>query len=406
MTQHIARQYRYASFVLLLISLLFTCGITLAAPSTDSHFILPFLGTGRGDWEASVGVFAWPDFVRFRNLQLRTDVDLLPGIRAHAVVRSNQEFNSLSHFDPHLDEAYLEGFAHYKSDIGTTSASLRVGTTRYLRFPYPDAIAIFDQVPGIYDVKGLTSEMGYQGNLLAVEYVHDSGLGMHYTGFTSLDTRSASSTIEQYLFFRHNLGSWHIESRCGKLAYRDAPAEPLGDSRSGYNAFLGTRWHDLNAGLLYEKLYHEPVSTGVMVQFPLSPATKTCGALSFDYDRTPEGFAMQVPICQGNIGGISRKVPDDAVQVGEIHAERVRTYWQNGQVRNYYEHRISVTGETGSQYLVVTDEQPWYLRYEALVSPHAQFSTGSDITAWESDRRGPAQLCQQVTYRFYKRPKS
>ena len=108
---------------------------------------------------------------------------------------------------------------------------------------------------------------------------------------------------------------------------------------------------------------------------------------------------MQVPIGVGRIGKIVREAPADGVLVGEIVAERIRTYWQNGQARNYYEHRISNWGQDGSNkdLVVVMQEDPWYLQAEALVSPH----NFGNLKEWESDRQGPAQLSQKVTYKFY-----
>ena len=68
--------------------------------------------------------------------------------------------------------------------------------------------------------------------------------------------------------------------------------------------------------------------------------------------------------------------PRGLVLVGEIVAERVRTYWQNGQVRNWYEHRLSSWGRTSGRGVVaVMVEDPWYLQLEALVSPHTTFSS-------------------------------
>jgi hypothetical protein len=78
------------------------------------------------------------------------------------------------------------------------------------------------------------------------------------------------------------------------------------------------------------------------------------------------------------------------------------TYWQNGQARNFYEHRISKWGITDpSQAEVVMKVEPWYLQVEALVSPHSLPTNWDEAKEWESDRQGPAQLKQPVTYKFY-----
>lgn len=46
----------------------------------------------------------------------------------------------------------------------------------------------------------------------------------------------------------------------------------------------------------------------------------------------------------------------------------------------------------------VAEEQPWHMELEALVSPHA-----NPDHVWLHDRQGPAQLAQDVVYRFYRR---
>ncbi|MDO8588046.1 MAG: hypothetical protein Q7T82_13555 [Armatimonadota bacterium] len=110
---------------------------------------------------------------------------------------------------------------------------------------------------------------------------------------------------------------------------------------------------------------------------------------------------MQLPLASGRIGNIRRVAPANGALVGEIKAERFKTYWQYGQVRNYYEHRVSSRGETGTPGLrVVLDEEPWTLEYESLVSPHVFGNDGWG--AWERDRQGPAHITQKVTYEFYR----
>lgn len=357
----------------------------------------PYLGAGKGTWDASVGIFFWSDTFHARNLQLRSDMDMAPGVRWHTVVRSNREQDTLTGFQPHFDENYLEGYGFRKDTTGTLSASLRVGNMRYLHFPYPDAIAVFDQVPGIGD---LTSgqKTGYSGELLTLDYAHKSGLGLHASGINwGFGHEGGSNLLENYLFYRQNLGNIHFETHVGGLAVRP---EPLGRKENGYNVYLGTTGTRYTVGLLYEKLHDQPAYTGIMVTFPINNTTKAMGKVAFDYDRTPEGFAMQIPLVSGTIGNVQKKIPEGGVLVGEINAERLRTYWQNGQVRNYYEHRTSSWGKTGSSdTVVVMKEEPWQLQAEALVSPHL-FNVG--FKTWEKDRQGPAQLSQTVTYQFYK----
>jgi hypothetical protein len=363
----------------------------------DKGWYFPYLGQGKGTWDASVGIFFWSDTFHTRNLQLRGDMDLAPGMRWHTVVRSNREQDTLSGFHPHFDENYLEGYGFHEIKTGTLSASLRVGNMRYLHFPYPDAIAVFDQVPGIGDLTS-SQKTGYSGELLTLDYAHKTGLGLHVSGINwGFGREGGSQILEDYLFYRQNVGKLHFETHVGGLAVRP---EPLGRKENGYNVYLGTTGTRYTVGLLYEKLQNQPAYTGVMVTFPMNNTTKAMGKVAFDYDRTPEGFAMQIPLAAGRIGGIQTKVPEGGVLVGEMKAERLRTYWQNGQVRNYYEHRVSNWGETGgADLIVVMKEEPWYLQTEALVSPH-KFSEG--LKTWERDRQGPAQLSQKVTYQFYK----
>lgn len=365
--------------------------------SPESGWSFPYLGAGKGTWDASVGVFVWKDTFQTRNLQLRGDMDLAPGMRWHTVVRSNREQDTLTGFHPHFDENYLEGYGFHKDTAGTLSTSLRVGNIRYLHFPYPDSIAMFDQVPSISDLTG-GEKTGYSGEVLTLDYAHKSGLGLHASGINwGFGKTGGAQLMENYLFYRQDMGKLHFETHMGGLAVRP---EPLGRKENGYNVFLGTEFKGYTAGLLYEKLHKQTAYTGIMVTFPMNNTTKAMGKVAFDYDRSPQGFAMQLPLVSGTIGGIQKKAPEGGVLVGEIKAERLRTYWQNGQARNYYEHRISSWGQTGSKdNVVVMKEEPWYLQAEALVSPHS-FNEG--FKTWEKDRQGPAQLSQTVTYQFYK----
>lgn len=384
--------------------LLLASGTLAAAPQTNTtdEWLFPSIGFGRGDWDASVGAFFWNDTFKVRNLQLRGDVDLAPGIRYHSLIRSNRERDTLTGFQPHFDEQYIEGYGFRKLKSGTLSVDLKIGTTRYLHFPYPDSIALFDQVPGIGDLRedGVQGPAaGYSGALMTVDYAHTSGFGLHSAAIDWGFGRSGSnSLLENYIFYRHDIGALHLETHVGGLAVRQ---EPLGRRAAGFNVFFGANAGKYSCGLLYEKLHGQPAYTGVLVTFPLNPVTKALGRVAFDYDRNPEGFAMQIPLAKGTIGGISHTVPAGAGLVGEVTAERVRTYWQNGQVRNYYEHRRAAWGETsGKDLIVVLKEQPWYLQGEALVSPHS-FSAG--LKTWEKDRQGPAQLSQTVVYQFYRK---
>ena len=129
---------------------------------------------------------------------------------------------------------------------------------------------------------------------------------------------------------------------------------------------------------------------------------EAAGRVALDYTRAPQGIAFEIPLAKGSFGMHGELPPPQGAQlVGEIHAERVTTYWQNGQSRNYYEHVTGQWGETGDPALdVVVVEGPWYLQLEALVSPN--MLTPSQLLEWERQRQGPAQLAQPVVYQFYR----
>lgn len=366
--------------------------------SQDANgWTFPYIGAGNGTWDMSVGLFFWQDTLKARNFQIRGDVDVLPGVRWHSVIRSNDEQDTLRGFHPQFDENYIEGQGFYRNKNGTLGTSLRIGNIRYLHFPYPDSIAVFDQVPGIGDLTG-GNKTGYSGEMLAVDYADKSGFGAHATALHwGFGQSGGTQMLENYLFYRGDFGKVHFETHAGGLAVRP---EPLGRKENGYNVFLGSKIKGYTVGLLYEKLNRQPAYTGIMVTFPQNNVTRAMGKVAFDYDRNPEGFAMQVPLAAGSFGNILKKAPPGAALVGEVKAERLRTYWQNGQVRNYYEHRLESWGDTTAKDLVVVmEEQPWYLQAEALVSPHS-FSDG--LKTWEHDRQGPAQLSQKVSYKFYR----
>lgn len=393
---------RFLSGILIFVICLLPLGSVWAEEAkaaADQGWVLPYIGAGRGQWDASVGLFLHQNGrnVDVRNLQLRTDIDLAPGLRWHSSIRSNSKFDSLQGVDPRLDENYIEAYAFHKAPEGTLSTSLRVGDMRYLHFPYPDAISVFDTVPSTGDLRGGSDE-NYSGQLLTLDYAHQSGFGLHASGIHwSYGRSGGTKSLEEYVYYRRDLGDIHVETHVGNLASR---VHPLGENDKGYNAYIGTISKGCTFGLFYEKTQNQPYYTGVMVTFPMDPVTKALGSVAFDWDRRPDGFAFQVQLGKGTIGGIYDKAPDNAELVGEVSVERIRTYSSSGQVRNYYEHRLNSWGETGaSDLIVVMEEQPWYLQAEAAFSPH-KFSEG--FSAWDRDRTGPAQLSQTAVYKFYR----
>lgn len=361
------------------------------------------LGAGRGTWDTSVGVFFWENEFQLRNLQWRADVDLTPGLRWHAVVRSNREQDTLTGLQPHFDEHYLEAAVYRPLASGEMAASLRVGETRYLRFAEPGRLADFDQVPGIGDLRG-GAATGYSGAIAAFDYDRKDGWGLHATGIRwGFGREGGTDLLEDYLRYRKTVGRFIVEGRYGELAVRP---EPLGSRAEGYAFYAGTQGNHYDIGVMVESLSGQPTYTGIQVLFPLNTVTKAAGRVAFDYDRDPEGFAMQLPLVSGRFGDIVKKAPEGAEEVGRISAKRVRTYWQNGQVRNYYEQRLAQTGEAGgSELLCVMEEGPWHLAGESLVSPHTALGSHQALKDWESDRQGPAQIEQTVTYHFYHKEK-
>lgn len=358
-----------------------------------------YIGPLRGVFDLSIGMRLWPDQTKFRYLALGGAVDLAPGVRARVGLRRRDGEDKA--FEVYADEIYLEIYNQYRAPTWNGGAQLRIGHARYLHFPYPDAISQFDQVPGVADLDQRV-ETDYRSIVLQAEGALNSGWGAHFTARASgfVDPFDpVYRTIEAYGFYRSDFGrGWHFESRAGGLAVR---REPLGRAtQAGYNVYVGKQFGEFNVGLLYERKRTEPEFSGLMVQFRPTPVTRAMGKVMLDYSRSPgEGFTVQLPIWHGRLNE-SRFVRSGDILVGEVRAVRMRTLWQQGFVRNEYEHRLASWGETsGPRLHCVVIEEPWFLQTEALVSPHL-----TPDARWEHDRQGPGQYVQRVTYRYY-RPK-
>jgi hypothetical protein len=353
-----------------------------------------FIGPMRGTFDASFGIKFWPDHSNFRNLIFGGTIDLASGLRARANFRRHEGEVKAFQVDP--DELYVEAANQYRARCWSAGASLRVGHIRYLHFPYPDAIAEFDQVPGIQDLFG-GSPTDYRDAVLVAEASTDSGWGLHFSGRAQgFERTPAATAMEAYAFYRQNFGrGWHFESRVGAIAVRQ---EPLGrGAQPGGDIYLGKRLGEFNVGLLYENKRSEHEYSGLMVQFRPGPVTRPLGQVSFDYSRKPEGFTAQIPLLHLRLNQ-NRFVRSRDVLVGEVRAVRIRTLWQQGFVRNEYEHRLESWGDTADPRLhCVVTEEPWYLQTEALVSPHLV-----PDARWERDRQGPGQFVQRITYRYYR----
>lgn len=354
-----------------------------------------FIGPWRGHFDISFGAKFWPNRFYLRNLIFGGLVDLAPGLRARLQLRRRE--GEKKAFQVDTDEAYLEAFDLHRGPDWEGGVSLRVGRVRYLHFPYPDAIAEFDQVPGIVDLYG-GYHTDYRDFVLEGEAATMGGWGAHFTGQARAWSGSSFPTdvIEAYGFYRSTFGrGWHVEGRAGDLAVR---AEPLGRTgQPGAAVYLGKQLGEFNVGVLYEHKQKEHEFAGIMVQFRSNPVTRALGYVSFDYSRAPEGFTVQVPLWHADIRE-SHIIRPGEILVGEVRAVRVKTLWQQGFIRNEYEHRLESWGETSDPRLhCVVDEEPWHLQAEALVSPHLVPNSN-----WFRDRMGPGQFVQRVTYRFYR----
>ena len=236
-----------------------------------SGWSFPTIGAGNGYWRLSVGAHAWHDHFDLRNLQFVADVDLGPGVRWHATVRSNGELNGLGDFSPRFDEHYIEGYGFHRSRAGVLSLSARIGRTRYLRFPYPDAISAFDYVPGIGDLMG-RGETGYSGVILTADYAHTSGFGAHATwiawGFG--EDRPSSGRALRLLPVDSGRGT----SRRGGIfpSVRSRRGRRSGVSASSRGARGTVDW---TLGLLYEEMDNRPASTGIVLWFAPGELART-----------------------------------------------------------------------------------------------------------------------------------
>ncbi len=368
-------------------------GLSEAAPlgwRTDS------IGAGRGVFDASIGIKLWTNRFDIRSLLFGGTYEVAPGIRARANFRRREGTERA--FEVYPDEVYLEGYNQYRAPNWQASGSLRFGHIRYLHVPYPDAIAQFDQVPGYFDLLN-GSVTDYRSLVFVGETAANSGFGFHTSarvGGLLDDGPVLARLMEAYLFYRHDFGrGWRFETRLGEVALR---REPLGrGAQPGGDLYLGKQLGEFNLGLLYENKRSEHEYAGIMVQFRPGSVTRALGRYSVDYSRLPEGFTAQIPLIHTRLRE-SRFVRDGDVLVGEVRAVRIRTLWQQGYMRNEYEHRLESWGDTSDPRLrCAVVEEPWYLQTEALVSQHL-----TPDARWERDRQGPGQYVQRVTYRFYR----
>ncbi len=379
---------------------------------------LPDLGRNTGFVDVSVGVHLWHKSLSFgddeasnrsvlRNFQVRHLHNFGKGLRSTTVLRTSRNYQHLEPLELFVDEAFVESLGYHQQNQHQWSYSAKLGRMRYLRFPYPDLISMYDQVPDIMDLDGLRnppkSYSGYQGLLLSSEY-SNRGKGFHFSGIQWMDSnRSGSDIIEYYAFLRRH-GFFDIELRWGVLANRfQDDGFFLGTGSSGYSVHMGKtikRWH---VGFLYEYLKAEGIRTGVLVEFTPNIINRKLGEWRVDYTREPQGIGLQPTLWETHYG-FAKTVDSEADLKGIVLAERTTTYWQNGQGRNFYEHIIFKDGNPDSDlYDVVIVEGPTYLRVESLVSQHNSFRSKQDLIDWEASRQGPAQIAGLIEYRYYEK---
>ena len=238
----------------------------------------------------------------------------------------------------------MEAFNQYRAKSWSAAASLRVGHVRYLHFPYPDAIAEFDQVPGIGDLNG-GSATDYRDAVFVAEMVDQQRLGRsRERRAQAVDAPSAAVFMEAYGFYRHDAGhGWHVEGRLG--ASRCAGSRSAGP-RSGRRRIrrqavrrvqrrIPLRAQAHRAGI---ERRHGPIPAR-----PGYPGTRQGRVRLFSQpgrlyrpDSAPPPPHEREPVRAGR----------DDVLVGEVRAVRIRTLWQQGYPRNEYEHRLEFGGAT------------------------------------------------------------
>ncbi|MFA7446505.1 MAG: hypothetical protein WCY89_11200, partial [Flavobacteriaceae bacterium] len=198
----------------------------------------PQTGFLSGNFESGVSTHFWTNYFRLRNLQLRTQVNLWNGARVNSVVRSNRELIGVEKVDPMFDEMYLEYYGYHFGEHAMLSFSLRAGRMRYVRFPFPDKLSIFDIVPRVSDLNpGSGEKTAYDGFMLNLDYKFYFGLGYHASLYQETDTKNPKrGLLENYVYYqnRYKMAEW--EMRFGQLQLRTVPH---GYSEVGGNFYFG-----------------------------------------------------------------------------------------------------------------------------------------------------------------------
>ncbi len=395
----------------------------LQAGGAAEGWWLPSTAPYTGHFEGSVSLRLWSDRSEARNLQLRGLYNLPQGLRINAVLRSNRELGGIGVFEPAFDELYLESRGYHFGARSTVSYNLRYGRMRYLRFPFPDRLALFDLVPGMEDLEpdpefraslnGAWREFrsSLNGALLNIDSLHARGFGHHASLYLNSTGDPADVLLQNFLYHRHHGARWEWELRAGQLQWRDLPTGPAADpsatprreSRLGGSAYLGLRWGGLRLGVMLERVRDDDLFAGVLLQLSPHPVTNVLGTFHVDYTRVPEGIALHLPLLRGQYGyARAAELPAGARLVGEVHSERRATFWGSSQTRNFFEHEARVGGRvSGDDLVVVCDEDPWYLRSESPVGRLEQLQGVDDLRRWDSSSARLGEVAQPVVYRYY-----
>ncbi len=395
----------------------------LQAGGAAQGWWLPSTGPFTGHFEGSVSLRAWSDRTEARNLQLRGLFNLPQGLRVNAVLRSNRELGGIGVFEPVFDELYLESRGYHFGAHSTFSYNLRYGRMRYLRFPFPDRLSLFDLVPGMEDLEpdpAFRESLGgawrefrssLNGALLNIDTLHARGFGHHASLYLNSTGDPAGIVQENYLYHRHHGPRWEWELRAGQLQWRDLPeglpadptATPRRHARLGGNAYLGLQWRGLRLGFMLERVRDDDLFAGILLQLSPHPVTNVLGTFHVDYTRVPEGIALHLPLLRGQYGyARTADLPAGARLVGEVRSERRSTFWGSSQTRNFFEHEAHVGGRVaGEDLIVVCDEDPWYLRSESPVGRLEQIKGVDDVRRWDSSSARLGEVAQPVVYRYY-----
>jgi hypothetical protein len=362
-----------------------------------------------GHVESSIGMHFWSDHLLLRNLQVRSLVYTPWYMRLNAVIRSNDVQNLLvitedetiweDWFEPHVDELYLETIHQFKHYDWQLDASVKLGRTRFLRFPYYFQTARFDRIPGLTDIWG-GADADYSGVIANADLRSPWGVGYHLAHINWLwhDLRDGNAILENYVYFAPDVHPGILELRWGDLARR---TDPPGDTVRGMSMLLGASWRGFSVALLAEQL-PDDTYLGLLVNFAPTRITNAIGRVRLDYTRAHQGFVFQVPFAQYNFG-YAASAPPDAELVGEVTVDRAITFWRAGLMRNFYEHVASRSGSIRGD-VIVMKQEPWHLGFEGLITPYRlNHISITELKNWNNSTTRPGQYSQSATYYIYRR---